>query len=454
MDAVAATVLGLAGLLGLISLLPPLAERLRVPYTVLLAVLGCALGATVGFDLGGLGIVGDFLFAVDAIEVTATAFLTIFLPVLLFDTGLSLDARALLEDLAPILLLAVVAVVVATVVAGFAVWGAAGWLAPGLTLAACLLLASIVATTDPAAVVAIFREVGAPQRLSNLVEGESLLNDAAAIALFGLFLAVVTGAREPDLEEGAWIFFREFLGGSAFGFLAGRLAAAVAIRLGDLRSAEITLSLALPYLTYVLAQSYLYVSGVVAVVVAALAFGAYGRVGLAPASWQALTAIWQQLGFWASSLVFVLASMLVPRTLQSLTPADAGLLLVLVAAALVARAVVLYGLLPGLSALGLAQRVSGPYKAVMLWGGLRGAVTLALALGVTESYAVAPEIKRHVAVLATGFVLFTLFVQAPTLRPLLRWFRLDRLPPAERALRARVMALSFDDIVDRLHTAA
>jgi NhaP-type Na+/H+ or K+/H+ antiporter len=123
---------------------------------------------------------------------------------------------------------------------------------------------------------------------------------------------------------------------------------------------------------------------VVAVVAAGIVFGSQGRAHLSRDGWTALSAIWTQLSFWASSLIFVLAAMLAPRPGRR-QPRRLGLLLLLVACALLARAMMIYGALPLMEITGLAARVQSSYKHVMLWGGLRGAITLALALAVTEN---------------------------------------------------------------------
>ena len=130
--------------------------------------------------------------AVSGLSFNSSTYILVFLPALLFQAALTIDVRRMMEDAAPILLLAVVAVFVATAVIGLALWPLAG-----VPLVVCLLLGSIVATTDPAAVVAIFRDIGAPARLVRLVEGESLLNDAAAIAIFYVLLEIITSGDEP-----------------------------------------------------------------------------------------------------------------------------------------------------------------------------------------------------------------------------------------------------------------
>lgn len=444
-------VLGVSGLLALVSFLPPLAARLRVPYTVLLAGVGVALGGLIQAFAGtaGAGPFGDFLRSLGDIDMSSEALLYIFLPVLLFETALAVNVRRLFDDIGPILLLAVVAVFVCTFAVGFALS-----LFTHVGLVACLLLGSIVATTDPAAVVGVFRDLGAPRRLTMLVEGESLLNDAAAIALFTLLLGLLTSKAQGGAVEAATEFLRDFAGGVVTGYLCGRLACVLVEPVRDQPMAEITLTVALAYLSYVLADHYVGASGVVAVVTAALVVGSVGRTRISPTTWDALEHVWRQLGFWANSLIFLMTAILVPRLLGSIGWVDVGLVLVVVASATVARAAVLFGLLPLLSAAGLAQRVSHAYKAVMLWGGLRGAVSLTLALAVTENYRVPERVQGFVAVMVTGFVFYTLFVNGTTLRAVIRLLRLDQLSPMEHAMRNRALALSLAGVRERVERVA
>ena len=452
-------VFGVAGLLVLIALLPRLATRLRLPYTVVLAGLGCALGLGIGFSNMLIGVapgqpITDFFQQWRDLKISADVLLWVFLPILLFDTSSKLDGRELLDDLGPILILAVLAVLMTTAAAGLAVWAVSDF-----SLTACLLVAAIIATTDPSAVTAVFREVGARRRLTLLVEGESLLNDAAAIALFTTLLALITSkVHSSELTVASEIardLAIEFLGGAVVGAVLGRLAAVVVSRIDQGGPAEVTLSVSLAYLSYALAEAYLHVSGVVAVVVAGLVFGTIGRLRVGTKEWQSVSAIWTQLGFWASSLVFVFASMLVPETIRQATVSDLLLLGALLAGALTARALCLFGVLPIVRILLRQQPISAAFKLVILWGGVRGAVTLALALAVTESQEAVPADVRHlVSVLATGFVLFTLLIQATTLRTLIRWLGVDQLDPVERILRARALALTQGEILDRLSETA
>src|SRR5437588_69736 len=124
----------------------------------------------------------------------------------------------------------------------------------GVPLTVALLLGAIVATTDPAAVVTIFRELGAPPRLSRLLEGESLLNDAAAIVLFGILVDMLTNGIQSNFTSGAVRFAEAFVGGVILGMVGGRVFGAILPFLRGSRMAEVTLSVALPHIVYVLGE--------------------------------------------------------------------------------------------------------------------------------------------------------------------------------------------------------
>jgi CPA1 family monovalent cation:H+ antiporter len=331
------------------------------------------------------------------------------------------------------------------VVVGFGLTVATGM--PGVV---CLLVGAIISTTDPAAVVGVFRDLGAPKRLTTLVEGEALFNDAAAIALFGLLVGFLGGGRESSLPGTAIAFIAEFAGGLGFGFVVAWLGVAILHALRGHMRAEMTLMVALAYLSFIAAEHYLHVSGVVAVVTAALVLGTAGRIRVPPADWEALTGNWAQLGFWANALIVLLGGLLVPRLIPGITWREILALLVLIVAALAARGLVLFGLLPAMSALRMAQTVTHPQKLVILWGGLRGAVSLALALAATEIAWLDPATRRFVGLLAAGFVLFTLFVNGPTLRLLISLLGLDRLTEDERAVREGALGLALGRVESRI----
>ncbi|MGQ3489347.1 cation:proton antiporter [Roseovarius pacificus] len=441
----------IASLFLVIGAAEPLAARLKLPYSVILAILGVCIGASAIFFLqteltDALNPVAE---AILGLPIRSNVFLYVFLPTLLFQATLGMNLRRMLDDWVPILMMAVVAVVVATVSIGYAL----SW-ASTLPLAACLLIGSIVSTTDPSAVVSIFRSISAPRRLARIIEGESLLNDAAAIALFGLFMGfVMLGTPDPSLTDALARFPLLIAGGAFTGWMIAQISVRIMALFSNHELAVISISVALPYLAYVVAEQSVGASGVIAVVAAGLTLNLAGPGRLPPQAWTNLRDLWDVLAHWAGALIFILAALLIPRMLEEVRVDDFVLVGVVILAAITARAVILFGLLPLLSLLRLSPSVDRPYRVAILWGGLRGAVTLALALAVTESFRVPDGIQRVVGILATGFTLFTLIVQGTTLRWMIGRLGLDRLSPIDEALSRQVVAVALQTVREEVaHT--
>jgi len=445
--------LAIAMVLILVSLLVPLAERLRLPHTVLLAIAGLGLGFLGSWFMmhgSATGVMHDLFEGLDRLEVRTDLFLPFFLPPLLFNAGLTIDVRRLFDEIFAVLLLAIVAVLVC-----IGVVAAVLHQVTGIELIVCLLVGTIVSTTDPAAVIGIFRDVGAPKRLSILAEGESLLNDAVAISAFAFVMQILIDQASgqqgaPDLMEPLLHFGREFLGGILFGFAIARVAMFILPRLNDSEAAIASVTVSLAYLSYAFADHYLGVSGVVSVVMAALTVAAYGPTHLHPSQWTALRQVWTQLEFWSNCLIFILASMLAANVLPQITWLYVWGLGAVTLGAMVARVLVVFGMLPLLEAARLVQPVDRRYKVILVWGGLRGAVTIVLAMVVFSDTRLSDDIRQVAAVIATLFVMFTLFVNATTLGLVMRALGLDKLTRVELALRDRVLALSRVNVARQL----
>ena len=443
MDIVVITTV-IASLFLVIGAAEPLAARARLPYSVIIAILGILIGAAAIFFLrteltDALNPVAE---AILGMPIRSNVFLYVFLPTLLFQATLGVNFRRMLDDWVPILVLAVLAVVVATLAVGYAL----AW-ASALPIAACLLIGAIVSTTDPSAVVGIFRSIAAPRRLSRIVEGESLLNDAAAIALFGLFMSfVMAGVPDPNFGTAFERFPLLIAGGVVVGWIFARAALWIMALFDRYERAQISISVALPYLAFIAAEQSVGASGVIAVVTAGLTLNLSGPGRLPPLAWTNLREVWDLLAHWAGALIFILAALLIPRMLEEVRLSDVGLIAIVTLAAITARALILFVLMPLMSRVRLSPDIERPYRVAILWGGLRGAVTLALALAVTESFRVPVEIKRVVAILATGFTLFTLMVQGTTLRWVIRRLGLDRLSPLDLALYKQVIAVALQTV--------
>ncbi|SFP19152.1 sodium/proton antiporter, CPA1 family [Cohaesibacter marisflavi] len=430
----------------------PLAARLRLPYSVILAGMGIAIGVGAAFlwqtDLTDA--LNPFALTILTLPVRSSVFLTALLPLLVFQVALNIDIRRMLDDWVPILILAIVAVVVAMLAVGFLL----NFFVTDLSLAACLLIGAIVSTTDPSAVVSIFKGTSSPQRLARIVEGESLLNDAAAIAFFSLFLAFVTlNENNPDIGEALLGFPWIIAGGAAAGFVLGWIAVWIIARMAVYPKGQISVSLAVPSLTYLLAEQ-ISASGVIGVVAAGLTINLHMTSKFTPSFNKQLRDTWELLSHWAGSLIFILAAIFIPRLLSNFIPFDIVLIGVVVIAALAARAVILFGLLPLLAVVKLSPRIEPRYCGAILWGGLRGAVTLALALAVTENRFIPDEVKHQVGILATGFTLFTLIVQGTTLRWAITKLGLDRLSSLDVALSNQVIAVALQTVRERVAETA
>jgi len=444
------TILGLFGLMTIAVLILPLSRRVKAPYTVLLAIVGIVLGLLVDATHDShLGPISDLFHSFESFELTSEVIIFVFLPALVFESSLSIDVRKLLADIRPILFLAVVGLLISA----FMIAGAVHW-ASGMPFVVCLLLGAILSATDPVAVVAIFKDLGAPKRLAILVEGESLFNDATAIVLFNILVAMIIGAAEADLVGGSLGFLKVFLGGIIVGYLMARLFAWMISKVAGIALVEVTLTISLAYLSFLVAEHYLHVSGVMAVVTAALVMGSIGRTSISGSGWHLLEETWENLGFWANSLIFVLVGMAVPEIMSVFSGGMWMTLLVLLVVAFFGRGLLTHAILPMLSRAHFAADVSLGFRTVMWWGGLRGAVSLALALAVLENDAFPEDVRNFIAALVCAFVLFTLFINATTVGVVMRAFGLDKLAPADLAIRNRTIAHALEDIGSSVHQVA
>ena len=429
-------VYSLTGLLAVAVLFVPISQSIKLPYTVILAALGLAMGAIgMAFPLDGNGPIENWFKGATSLTLSSELILFLFLPLLVFEAALSLNARRLIQDLGVILLLAIVGLVISTFIVGVAVSTATG-----VGLMTCLLLGAICSATDPVAVVGVFKDVGAPKRLATLVEGESLFNDATALVLFVIISGLMVDNAPLELLPATLQFLKVFTGGILVGLITAYLFCRVIALVKNSPLVNHALSVAMAYFAFIFAEHYLHVSGVMAVVSAGLFFGATTDRILNHVEIHTLHEGWEQLGFWANSIIFVIMGIVIAKFLPNLDWGTITALLVLIVSANIARAGVIFGLLGVFERFRLVEPVSNAYKAVMTWGGLRGAVSLALALMVLESSDFGDAEKSFIVVLVSLFVLTTLFVNATTIGWLIRWLRLDQLSPVDEVLKRNALA--------------
>ncbi len=379
-------------LLLIVSLVAIAVQRLRVPYTVALVIVGLLITFQSPLQ----------------VELTPELILALFVPPLVFEAAFHLNLAELRRNLPAILMLAIPGVMLSTLLIG----GLLAWLTP-LGLPEALVFGALISATDPVAVVALFRSLGLPKLLGILVECERLLNDGTEIVVFSLVLAIaLTGQFKP--VEGVADFLGVSVGGVVVGLVLGWLVSRLIARIDDYLI-ETTLTTVLAFGAYLLAER-LHLSGVLAVVAAGLINGNIGPQGMSPTTRIVLVNFWEYVAFLANSLVFLLIGLEVnvPALLAVWQPVLWAIL-----AVLAARILVVYGL-SWLTNRWLKEPVPWRWQHVLTWGGLRGAISLALALSLPAALAD----RELLRVMAFGVVLFTLLAQATTMRPLIRWLRI------------------------------
>jgi len=405
------------GLLLIAALVGIVTNRLRLPYTVGLVLIGLALS----------------LRGQEQIDIPPDIFLGLLVPPLIFEAAFHIKINDLRRDLAPILALAIPGVLITTfLVGGVVAWGT------GFPIAVALVFGALVAATDPVAVVSLFRSLGVPKRLQVLLEGESLFNDGTAIVIFHL-MVVIAVSGSFDLIESLFDFILVAGGGLVVGFILGVLISRV-IGFIDDPLIETTLTVVLAFGSYIVAEQF-HVSGVLAVVAAGLVSGNLGPRAMSPTTHILVFNFWDMAAYFANSVVFLLIGLQIDLIVLV---AKWQVIIWAIVAVLVARAVGVYGLL------GVRSGVPPRYKNVLYWGGLRGAISLALAISLPASLGAA---RDDIQAMAFGVVLFTLLVQGLTMKPLINKMDLIQHSEAQEEYERRhARAVMAKSSYERLET--
>jgi monovalent cation:H+ antiporter, CPA1 family len=407
-----------------VATLPQIFSWFRhIPYTLLLVIVGL-----------GLAFVD-----VRLVDLSPALILTIFLPPLLFEAAWNLGWNDLKRDLLPICLYAVFGVLIS--IAGIAI-GLHQF--TGVSLTTALLIGVSLSATDPISVTALFRELGVDSRLTTLMEGESLFNDGMAVVAFGFLVALPLGTAQLGLQPVLTQFVTVVGIGMAIGGLIGFGISYLTQRF-DLPLVEQSLTLVAAYGTYLITED-LGGSGVIAVVTIGLILGNFGsRIGMNPRTRIIVSEFWEFLAFFVNSIVFLLIG---DQIRFSVLAANLDIIAVTIAAMTAMRAIAIY-FLSNLSNQLAQSDISFAKQTVLWWGGLRGSVSIALALSVP---AVLSE-REEVIATVFGVVLFTLLVQGLTTKPLLQRLNLLGDQPIRKQYLEFVARLSaLDRVLQHLKT--
>lgn len=401
-------------------------RRLTIPYTVILVALGMLIREGMEIWPG--------LMIFKSIHPTPELILFVLLPALIFESGLNLDARRVFRNLPPILTMAIPALFLSTALVGVALW----W-GLGMDLKMALLYGALISATDPVAVISIFKELGAPRRLMALVEGESLLNDATAIVLFHLILGltVASGFDWGDAGKALWDFTIVFFGGALTGGIMGWIGSRLVAKIRNEAAAAVGLSCVLAYLSFLVAEHWLHVSGIMAVASAAMTLSALGSPALGKNAHSSLESCWEFLALICNTLLFLFVGLLAPAVdlLE-----QAGPILFAALVVLLSRAILVYTLPQWSSRWFGLPDISLGERHIIFWGGLKGGLAIAMALSIPEDIPARAQILN----LTLGVVILTLLVNATTIRPLIQWLGLTRLTPEEKSELSGGAAVALD----------
>lgn len=408
-------------------------KNIALPYTIALLLLGLGLGLAErgGMIPGEVELLGHTLQLVTNMDPHLIMFL--FLPTLIFESAFAMEVHLFRRTFLQIAILAVPGLVVSTLLTA----ALAKFLFPwDWSWTAALLFGSLISATDPVAVVALLKELSSRKRLETILEGESLLNDGTAIVLFTLFYHLMTGDSQQEIS---WSLLPtigwQFIWGVSMGLLVGLSFGTLAIVfLGKIYKdamVEITLSITVAYLAFLTAESVLHVSGVVAVVTLALLLAGVGRTRISPEIAGFLHHFWKVMAYLANTLIFLLVGLIIALRVELDSLAAWKALFLFFGGILLIRAGSTLLFLPILRHIGIG--ISLQKATVLIWGGLRGAVALTLALIISQDQRIPTEFGEQVLFMTAGIVVLTLLINGTTMPLVLRWLGLDKLPPGKQA---------------------
>ncbi len=383
------------------------AKWVPVPYTLALVVVGLVISPM------------HFL---PPIHISPDLILLIFLPALLFEAAWNLKLDRLRANLFPILSLAVPGVIFSVgIISVILHFGS------GLSWSSALLFGSVISATDPVSVLALFKKLGAPERLTVILEGESLFNDGTAVVVFRIILGAVIGVTGLDspgaiLTSSLKQFAIVIVGGVVLGGLIGFVASKLTSYFDD-HLLEITLTTIAAYGSFILAER-VHVSPVIAVLLTGMIIGNYGRrQGMSPNTVVAVDSFWEYAAFVVNSLVFLLIGIEIQL---SMLAEYAVFILWAVLAMAFARAMTTYSTF--LITNRFTDRVSFRWQHIVFWGGLRGSLSIALVLSLPLNI---PGREQLVA-MTFGAVTFSLLIQGLTISPLMSLLRINRAASTDR----------------------
>jgi CPA1 family monovalent cation:H+ antiporter len=378
-------------------------KYIKLPYTTALVIIGL--------------VISFFHFPAD-IHLSHDLVFYIILPPLLFLASLNLDFDELKHNFWRIFAFSIPGVLISTFVIGYLM----SYLLD-MELIYGLLFGALISPTDPISVLAIFKEVGAPERLKVIVEGESLFNDGTGVVIFGIILAIVTSSSNPTVSSALLKFLKVSVGGGLIGFALGYIAYRILVVVED-HLLEVTITIVLTFGSFALAEIF-HMSGVIAVVVAGLLLGNYGKeFSMSEQTSETVDIFWESIDFVINSFLFLMIGLELNK-LQKYNFAELQQfivpILITILVVVAGRAISIYPLNSILNR-SESNKIPPSWSHVFVWGGLKGSIPIALVLGLPDDI----MYKEEFMIISFGVVLFSLIGQSLTMKPLLRKLNITR----------------------------
>ncbi len=434
-----------------------LSLKTRIPYTVLLVIGGSLLVPLSEIEI--------FSF-VTSFQLTPESLFFVFLPILIFESGYNMNIRNIMENKFSISMLAIVGLLISTFFIGFVGHWCFQLLGYDVPLLVTLLFGAIISATDPVAVLSVFKEYGAPHRLTLIFEGESLFNDGTAFAIFLVFLGIIQNGFHgaETVLQCIFSFSTMILGGGFFGLFMGLLFSQLIKWVKGKEHLEITLTLLVAHFTFLFTELLseklviyghpIHFSSIIATLVSSLVMGNFGRYKMSSGVEEYMEKFWSYFAFLANSLVFILMGLLFASLSIEIDVAIYPIMLMILLVA-VARAVSIYVSI-GFANLNKSEEdIPMNWQHLLSWGSLRGAIAIVMVMLIPDDISL-PDwnysftIKEFITAITIGSIYFTLLVKATTIGNVIRWLKIDELLPHEKISFFKSQAFIYQTLKEKV----